>query len=153
MMMFPSIYGDDLFDDWFDGFPFNDRSMRNAEKKLYGRHGDQIMKTDVKETETGYELAIDLPGFHKEDLQCSLENGYLTISASKSYENDPKEKKNEKYLRKERYEGACSRSFYVGDGITQEDIQASFHDGILTLTIPKKEQEQVEQNKYIAIEG
>ena len=146
-MLMPSIFGENLFnDDWMDfGFP-------EVDKALYGKHANNVMKTDVKETDTGYEVDIDLPGFKKDEINAQLDNGYLTISAAKGLDKDEKDKKG-KYIRKERYAGAMSRSFYVGEGITQEDIKAKYEDGILKLSIPKKEAKAVENKKYIAIEG
>ncbi len=146
-MLMPSIFGENLFnDDWMDfGFP-------EVDKALYGKHANNVMKTDVKETDTGYEVDIDLPGFKKDEINAQLDNGYLTISAAKGLDKDEKDKKG-KYIRKERYAGAMSRSFYVGEGITQEDIKAKYEDGILRLSIPKKEAKAVENKKYIAIEG
>ena len=111
------------------------------------------MKTDIKETDKGYELVVDLPGFTKDEVKADLENGYLTISAEKGLDKDEQEKETGHYIRKERYAGACSRSFYVGEGITQEDIKAKYEDGILRLSVPKKEAKAVENKKYIAIEG
>ena len=146
-MLMPSIFGENLFnDDWMDfGFP-------EVDKALYGKHANNVMKTDVKETDTGYEVDIDLPGFKKDEINAQLDNGYLTISAAKGLDKDEKDKKG-KYIRKERYAGAMSRSFYVGEGITQEDIKAKYDDGILRLSVPKKEAKAVEDKKYIAIEG
>ena len=146
-MLMPSIFGENLFnDDWMDfGFP-------EVDKALYGKHAGNVMKTDVKETDTGYEVDIDLPGFKKDEINAQLDNGYLTISAAKGLDKDEKDKKG-KYIRKERYAGAMSRSFYVGEGITQEDIKAKYEDGILRLSVPKKEAKEVENKKYIAIEG
>ena len=123
-----------------------------VDKALYGKHANNVMKTDVKETDTGYEVDIDLPGFKKDEINAQLDNGYLTISAAKGLDKDEKDKKG-KYIRKERYAGAMSRSFYVGEGITQEDIKAKYEDGILRLSVPKKEAKAVENKKYIAIEG
>ena len=146
-MLMPSIFGENLFnDDWMDfGFP-------EVDKALYGKHANNVMKTDVKETDTGYEGDIDLPGFMKDEINAQLDNGYLTISAAKGLDKDEKDKKG-KYIRKERYAGAMSRSFYVGEGVTQEDIKAKYEDGILRLSVPKKEAKAVENKKYIAIEG
>ena len=146
-MLMPSIFGENLFnDDWMDfGFP-------EVDKALYGKHANNVMKTDVKETDTGYEVDIDLPGFKKDEINAQLDNGYLTISAAKGLDKDEKDKKG-KYIRKERYAGAMSRSFYVGEGVTQEDIKAKYEDGILRLSVPKKEVKAVENKKYIAIEG
>ena len=146
-MLIPSIFGENLFnDDWMDfGFP-------EVDKALYGKHASHEMKTDVKETDSGYEVDIDLPGFKKDEINVQLDNGYLSISAAKGLDKDEKDKKG-KYIRKERYAGAMSRSFYVGEGITQEDIKAKYEDGILRLSVPKKEAKAVENKKYIAIEG
>ena len=145
-MLMPSIFGENLFDDWMD-FSFPD-----IDKTLYGKHAKNMMKTDVKETDQGYEVAIDLPGFKKDEIKVELENGYLTISATKGTNNDEQDKKG-KYIRKERYAGAMQRSFYVGDAVAQEDIKAKFEDGILKLSIPKKDAKAVETKKTIAIEG
>ena len=146
-MLMPSIFGENLFnDDWMDfGFP-------EVDKALYGKHAGHVMKTDVKETDAGYEVDIDLPGFKKDEISAKLDGGYLTISASKGLDKDEKNKEG-KYIRKERYAGAMSRSFYVGGAVTEEDIKAKYEDGILRLSIPKKETKAVENKKYIAIEG
>lgn len=151
-MLMPSIFGEDLFDDFMRDFPFyDDRDMKKAEKKLYGRRGKNIMKTDIQEKDDSYLLEMDLPGFTKDEVKVSLENGYLTISAAKGLDEDEKEKKSGKYIRRERYAGACERTFYVGDDVSQEDIKGEFKHGILRLTIPKKAA-QVPEKKYIAIE-
>ena len=154
-MLMPSIFGENLFDDFFDGgFPFyDDKALRNTEKKLYGRKADHVMKTDIKEMDNGYELMVDLPGVKKEEVKVALEDGYLTISAEKGLDKDEKEKDTGRYIRRERYAGACTRSFYVGEGLTNEDIKGEFKHGILTLFVPKKEVKPVTENKYIAIEG
>ena len=125
-----------------------------GEKKLYGRKASHVMKTDIKEMDNGYELVVDLPGFTKDEVQATLENGYLTISAEKGLDKDEKEKESGHYIRRERYAGACSRSFYVGEDITEEDIKAEFKHGLLKLFVPKKEAKPaVEQKKMISIEG
>ena len=155
-MLMPSIFGENLFDDWFDGFGFYDmdRELDNAQKKLYGKKAGRIMKTDIKEKKDGYELVVDLPGFTKDEIKASVANGYLTISAAKGLDKDEQDKETGHYIRKERYAGACERSFYVGDAIEQEDVKAEFKHGILTLFVPKKEAKKaIEQQKYIAIEG
>ncbi|MDD5793767.1 Hsp20/alpha crystallin family protein [Clostridium sp. HCP1S3_B4] len=154
-MLMPSIFGENLFDDFFNDFPFyEDKDMKNVEKKLYGKKANRIMKTDIKEKEDGYEIEMDLPGFTKEEIKASLENGYLTISAAKGLDKDEKEKDSGHYIRKERYTGACERSFYVGDALKEEDIKGEFKHGILKLFVPKKEAKpEVENKKYIAIEG
>ncbi|MCM1569116.1 MAG: Hsp20/alpha crystallin family protein [Roseburia sp.] len=157
-MLMPSIYGENLFGDFFDAFDafpfFDNRELRKAEEKLYGRKASHMMSTDVKEKDGAYELEMDLPGFQKDEIQISLENGYLTIQAAKGFDQSEEDTETGKYIRKERYAGACSRSFYIGEEVTQEDVKAEFKHGILKLTLPKKEQKPaVEQNKYIAIEG
>ena len=153
-MMMPSIFGEDLFDDdWMD-FPFNrfDREFWGRKNPLYGKHAKNMMKTDIREHEEGYELDIDLPGFKKDEINVQLDNGYLTISAAKGLDKDEQDKKG-KYIRKERYAGAMQRSFYVADVVAQEDVKAKFEDGILRLSIPKKDAKAVETKKTIAIEG
>ena len=147
-MLMPSIFGENLFDDdWMD-FPFD--------RDFWGRTNNKttknLMKTDICEHDAGYELDIDLPGFKKDEIKVELENGYLTISATKSTDNDEQNKKG-KYIRRERYAGTMQRSFYVGDDVTQEDIKAKFENGILRLSIPKKDAKAVETKKTIAIEG
>ena len=150
-MLVPSIFGENLFDDFMD-FPFDD-DFWGRKNPLYGKNAKRMMKTDIRETEGSYELDVDLPGFKKDEIQASLENGYLTISAAKGLDKDEKDKDG-KYIRQERYAGAMSRSFYVGDEVTQEDIKAKYEDGILKLSIPKKEKKPaVEQDNHIAIEG
>ena len=154
-MLMPSIFGEDMFDDFMRDFPFFDENAGNKiEKKLYGRHAKNMMKTDIKEQEDGYELEMDLPGFTKVEITAELKDGYLTISASKGLDKDEQEKETGKYIRRERYAGACQRSFYVGEDITEQDIKAEFKHGILKLFVPKKEaQPKVENKKYVAIEG
>ncbi len=145
-MMMPGIFGENLFDDWMD-FSFPD-----IDKVLYGKNSQHVMKTDVKETDQGYELDIDLPGFKKEEVNATLNQGYLTICAAKGLDKDEKDQDG-KYIRRERYAGTMSRSFYVGEGITQKDIHAKFENGILKLRVPKEDKKAVEQSKLIAIEG
>ncbi|MBQ5415438.1 MAG: Hsp20/alpha crystallin family protein [Firmicutes bacterium] len=146
--MLPSIFGENMFDDWF-GFP-ELRDLDRAEKKLYGRHVGNIMKTDVREHEEGYEIDIDLPGFKKEEINLELQNGYLTVSAAKGV--DKTEEKKGKLIRQERFAGAMQRSFYVGDSLTEEDIKAAFNNGVLSLTVPKKSA-KIPEKKTIMIEG
>ena len=149
-MLMPSIFNDNVFDDFFE-FPFYDDK---AEKKLYGHHAANLMKTDIQEHDDGYTLVMDLPGFKKEEIQIELNNGYMTISAAKGLDEDEKDKKSGKYIRRERYTGSCQRSFYVGEDVTEEDIKAEFKHGILKLFVPKKEAKPaVEQKKYVSIEG
>ena len=150
-MMLPSIFGENLFDDWMDDFPVRG-FLEGEHNPLYGKHAKNLMKTDVKELEKGYEVAVDLPGFKKDDLHVELNHGYLTISASKSLNKDEKDQEG-KYIRQERYAGSCSRSFYVGEGVEEKDIHAKFEDGTLRLAIPKKDPKAIESKKCIAIEG
>ena len=154
-MLMASIFGEDMFDDFMRDFPFFDENAGNKiEKKLYGRHAKNMMKTDIKELEGGYELEIDLPGFTKEDVTAELKDGYLTISAAKGLDKDEQEKETGKYIRRERYSGACQRSFYVGEDVTEQDIKAEFKHGMLKLFVPKKEAKPaVETKKYVTIEG
>ena len=151
-MLYPSIFNESLFDDLMSvEFPsFAD--FGNIDKKLYGKRAAQVMKTDVNETEAGYEVDIDLPGFKKDEITLSLENGYLIVSAAKGLDQDSKDKKG-KFIRQERYAGAMQRSFYVGENVTEEDIKAKFEDGVLKLDIPKKEAAKVPEKKTIMIEG
>ena len=146
-MLLPSIFGESLFDDMFDF----DKEINRMNRALYGKHSRNMMKTDVRETENSYELDIDLPGFKKDEITIQLDNGYLSISAAKGLDKD-EEKKNSKYIRRERYAGAMSRTFYVGDNLTQQDIKAKFENGILKISVPKKDVQQVAQNNHIAIE-
>ncbi len=147
-MLMPSIFGEDLFDHFFDDF-----ETRPAHNPQHAMPLNGVMRTDVKETKTGYELDIDLPGYKKEDVQAELKDGYLTISAQTKSDNDEKDDKGH-YIRRERYVGSCSRSFYVGEDVEQDDIKAKFEDGILKLTVPKKEAKpQVDEHKFISIEG
>ena len=147
--MLPSIFRDNLFDDMFD-FDF-DREFDRMMRPLYGKHAQNMMKTDVRETGNSYELDIDLPGFKKDEITIQLDNGYLSISASKGLDKN-EENKDGKYIRRERYAGSMNRTFYVGSQLTQQDIQAKFEDGILKISVPKKDVQQVAQNNHIAIE-
>ena len=151
-MLMPSIFGENLFDDDWMNFPFNDEFW-GKKNPLYGKHAQNMMKTDIRETDGSYELDVDLPGFKKDEIKVSLEDGYLTIEAAKGLDEDEQEKKTGKYIRKERYAGACQRSFYVGEDVTEEDIKAEFKHGILKLFVPKKEAKPaVEEKKYITIQ-
>ena len=159
-MLTPSIFGESLFDDWMDDFPFGkdfekefEKSMFPAKNPLYGKHAKNLMKTDVRETDDAYEVDIDLPGFKKDEVTAQLNDGYITISASKGLDKDEKDKKTGKYIRKERYAGSMSRSFYVGEDVTQDEISAKFENGILQLKVPEKANKAVEGKNYIAIEG
>ncbi len=147
-MLMPSIFGENLFDDFFNDFARPSKSLMR-----YQTPASNVMRTDIKETASGYELDIDLPGYKKSEVQAELKEGYLTINASTS-RDDGEKNKDGQYIRRERYYGSCSRSFYVGDAVTQEDIKARFEDGILKVCVPKKEAKpEVEESKYIAIEG
>ncbi len=143
-MLVPSIFNGNLFDDFMD-FSFPD-----IDKELYGKRAQNIMKTDVKELEDGYEVMVDLPGFHKEDIRLELNDGTLTISAVKSLDKEDESKGN--YIRRERVVGNMQRSFYVGKALTEEDIHARYENGILTLDIPKKDARKVPEKKYISID-
>ena len=151
-MLMPSVFGKDLFDDFFD-FPFyDDKEMDKLEKKLYGHRSKNLMKTDVQETENGYVLEMDLPGFSKDEVKASLKDGYLTIKAEKGLDKDEKYEKTAKYIRRERYAGSCERSFYVGD-INEADIKGEFKHGILKLTIPKEQpKKEIDTTKYIELD-
>ena len=141
-MLLPSIFGDNLFDNFMDDmFP---ASERKTVKTM-----PSIMKTDIKETEDQYVLSVELPGFNKEDVKLSLKDGYLNISASTQNED---EEKDGKFLRRERYTGSMTRSFYVGEDITEEDVKAKFGNGVLTLSLPKEAPKKIEEPKYICIE-
>lgn len=144
-MLMPSIYNDDLFDDWFDDdfWPSFDSDMDQMNRKVFGKRAANVMKTDVKESKNGYDVAIDLPGFKKEDITCQLKDGYLTISAQKEHDNDEKNKEG-KFLRRERYSGSVQRTFYVGKEMNEKNIHASFSDGVLTLFLPKIEEKKPE---------
>ena len=152
-MLMPSIFNDNLFDDFFD-FPFyDDKADRKIQRKLYGHHAGNLMKTDIKEKKDGYELEIDLPGFKKDEIQMELNDGVLTISAAKGLDKDEEDKKGN-YIRKERYAGSMSRSFYVGKYVTVEDVHPKYESGILSFSVPKAEAKPVEEKKhYISIEG
>ena len=148
--MMPSIFGENLFDEFFDDdFPMI--PMRSIRNPLYGKNAKNLMKTDVRETDNTYELDVDLPGFKKDEVQLDLKDGYLTISAAKGLDKDQEDKKG-KYIRQERYAGACSRSFFVGEGIEPRDVSAKFEDGILRVSLPKRVKKELPRNSTIAIE-
>ena len=146
-MLMPSIFGEDLFDD-FMGYPTGRQAAANAYPQV-----KDMMKTDIRDVDGNYELEIDLPGFKKDEIKVQLKDGYLTLSAAKGLDKDAKDKEGN-YIRRERYAGSMSRSFYVGDGVKEEDIHAKYEDGILKLSLPKKAPKAVEEKDgYIAIEG
>ena len=164
-MLMPSIFGENLFDDDWMNFPFNDEFW-GKKNPLYGKHAQNMMKTDIRETDGSYELDIDLPGFKKDEIKVQLKDGYLTLSAAKGLDKDgylvlsaakglDKDEKDKEgnYIRRERYAGSMCRSFYVGDAVSEEDIHAKYEDGILKLSVPKKAPEKIEKDGYIAIEG
>ena len=145
-MMMPSIFGESLFDDFFD-------TVSKPIKAFRGAPIPQVMRTDVKESDKGFTLDIDLPGYKKEDISAELKDGYLTVSAKTNDENEEKDD-NGTYIRRERTFGSCSRSFYIGEEIEESEVKAKFEDGILKVFVPKKEvQPAVEERKYISIEG
>ena len=149
--MLPAIFNENLFDNFFNDDFYMPSVFGGKNDPLYGKHAKNVMKTDVRETGNSYELDIDLPGFRKEDVSLKIDSGYLTITASKGLEKDEKEKKDGKYIRRERYDGQCSRSFYVGEGVQAKDVGAKFEDGILKVSVPKAAP-QVETDNVIAIE-
>lgn len=139
-MLMPSIFGENFLENFFD-------------TPMVSYDTGSLMHTDIKDTDTGYELTMDIPGVKKEDVTAELRNGYLTIQASSNEENEEKDEDG-RYIRRERYTGCSGRSFYVGEDVAQEDIQAKFEDGTLRVLIPKKEPKPaVEQKNYIRIEG
>ena len=148
----PTVFGENLMDvfDDFDRSFF--RGFGNIDHTLYGKHAQHMMKTDVKETDDSYEVDVDLPGFKKDEIHLELNNGYLTISTEKTLEKDNEGKKG-KMLRQERYSGVMQRSFFVGEHLTEEDIKASYENGVLHVMIPKKEARKVPEKKTILIEG
>ena len=149
-MYMPSIFGESLFDNMF---PFDEKFFTEKKDPLYGKNVSRLMKTDVRETEKTYELDIDLPGFKKDEIQMELNDGVLTISAAKGLDKDEEDKKGN-YIRKERYAGNMSRSFYVGKYVTVEDVHPKYENGILSFSVPKEEAKPVEEKKnYISIEG
>ena len=148
--MMPSIFGENLFDTFFQD-EFDMLPVMGGRNPLYGKHGKNLMKTDVRETPNSYELDVDLPGFKKEDVSLELKNGYLTISAAKALDRDQSEE-NGIYIRRERVSGSCSRSFYVGEELEAGDVQARFEDGILRITLPRREQKTLPDHFTIAIE-
>ena len=146
--MLPSIFGENLFDEWFDSSL--EKQFFGGRDPLYGKHAKNLMKTDVKELDHGYLLDVELPGFKKDEIEIQLQDGYLTISANKQIEKEEKKEKG-RYIRQERYGGQCSRSFYVGD-IRPEDIQAKYEDGVLRVQIPREEESKLQKQSRISIE-
>ncbi len=150
-MLTPKVFEENLFDDWFNGFDLMDREMERMNRKLYGKHSGREMLMDVNEKDDHYDVEIDLPGFKKEDISVELNDGYMTITASKGIEENDENKKG-KVVRQERYAGTLSRTFYVGENVTSEEIHGKFEDGVLKLSIPKKETEKLANKNTIMIE-
>ena len=148
-MLLPSVFGENLFDEWFN-FP-DFRDVDRTERKLYGKHADRLMKTDVHEHDDHYEVDIDLPGFSKDEINLELKEGYLTVSAAKGVDKDKTDRKG-KIIRQERNAGAMQLSFYVGEHLTEEDSKASFKNGVLSLDVAKKDQPKLPDKKTITIE-
>ena len=146
--MLPSIFGENLFDDFFDDdwMCFPDWSAQNP---LYGKRAKNLMKTDVRETENTYELDVDLPGFKKDEISLALKDGCLTISAAKGLDKDEEDQKG-KYIRQERYAGSCSRSFYVGD-VEPDQVSAKYEHGVLRISLPKQAKRELPKDHTIAI--
>ena len=149
-MLTPRIFTENLFDDLFEDFPF--RSLENVDRKLYGKHAGREMLTDVKEHENHYAVEIDLPGFKKDEIKLELNEGYLTITASKGVDEEEKNKQG-RIVRQERYSGVMQRTYYVGEQIKAEDIKARYEDGVLKLEIPKVEEKKLPEKHTIMIEG
>ena len=147
-MLMSGLFGEDLFDEFW-GFPTHE--LANIDKHLYGKNARNLMKTDVHENDTDYEMDVDLPGFKKDQINVKLEDGYMTISATKDHDTEKKDRHG-KIIRQERYSGMMSRSFYVGDEITTDEIHGKYEGGVLTLSVPKKEAAQVEHSNHIMIE-
>lgn len=148
-MLMPSFFGENLFDEFFNDW---NREFRNMDRQLYGKNAAREMKTDVHEHEDHFEVDIDLPGFKKEDISLELQNGYLTVTAAKGLDKEETTKKG-KVIRQERYAGTMRRSFYVGDALTEQDITARLEHGVLSLSIPKKDEKKIPEKKVIMIEG
>ena len=152
-MLLPSIFNNNFFDDWMDDFRSLTRLSDETEKKLYGRRASHVMATDVHEHEDHYELDMDLPGFTKDELTLELNDGYLTVSAAKGLDQEHKDEEG-RLVRRERYAGTMTRSFYIGEDITEEEIKAKFENGVLKLTVPRKEEKKaIPEKKTIMIEG
>ena len=149
-MLMPRIFDDDFFEDWMH-WPVS-RSLADTEKQLYGKRAPHVMRTDIREQEDHYDVDIDLPGFKKEEIDLSLEKGYLTVSATKGVDKDETDRQG-RLIRQERYAGAMQRSFYVGTAVTEEEIKARFEDGVLKLLVPKKAAPKLPEKRSILIEG
>ena len=144
--MLPSIYGENMLDDFFG------TSFFGGHDPLFGKHGRNLMKTDIRETDDakGYRFTVDLPGFEKDEIHVDVKDGYLTVSAEKALDKDEEDKKG-RILRQERYAGACSRSFYVGD-VKPEDVKAKYEHGVLTILVPKHDSKKLTSSSKVTIE-
>lgn len=149
--MLPSVFGENLFDDSLSDFFGFGRMMPQISSELYGKHAKNLMKTDVRELDSSYELDVDLPGFKKDEVTVDLQDGYLTISAAKALDKDESDQKG-KFLRQERYAGSMSRSFYIGDDVESTDICAKYENGILKISVPKTAHKELPKHTTIAIE-
>lgn len=139
-MMLPTIYGENMFDELF-----NDEFFFGGHNPLYGKHARNLMKTDIREKDDNYELAVELPGFKKDEINLNVKDGYLVISAQKGLDKDEEDKKG-RVLRQERYAGVCTRSFFVGD-VDPEDVKAKYESGVLTITLPKEDKKKDDSKK------
>ena len=142
--MLPSIFGENMFDEFFD------HDLFGGHNPLYGKHSRNLMKTDIREKENEYELAVELPGFKKDEIKLDVKDGYLTVSAAKGLDKDENDKKG-KIIRQERYAGVCSRTFYVGE-VKPEDIKAKYEFGVLKVKVPKEEPKKLSGGSSINIE-
>lgn len=142
--MVSSIFGENMLEDFFEGDFFGRRNL------LYCKHARNLMKTDVREDEKGYELDVDLPGFKKDEISLEVKDGYLTISAQKGLDKDEEDKKG-RVLRQERYTGVCSRSFYVGN-VKPEDVKAKYESGVLSIVLPKETPKKLPSSSTVTIE-
>ena len=150
-MLLPSIFGENLLDDFMD-FPKMRDFGGDIDRKLYGKRASKVMKTDVREHDDNYELVVDLPGFKKEEINLTLDDGYLSIAATKGLNKEEKDKEG-KLIRQERYSGSMQRSFYVGENLSEDKIKAKFENGVLKLNIPKTNAQKLPEKKTIMIEG
>ena len=148
MRMLPGIFGDSFFDDFMD-YPLEKYFLMPSHDT--GKNFHAVMKTDVKEKDNNYEIAMDLPGIKKDDVKIELDSGYLTVSACRCSENEEQDS-GHKYIKKERYSGHYKRSFFVGENISNEDVRAKFEDGVLMITLPKNKPDELKANKNITIE-
>lgn len=146
--MLPSIFGENMFDDFFDGS--FDKSFFCGRDPLYGKHARNMMKTDIREKDDSYELIVDLPGFKKDEVSIDVKDGYLSISAAKGLDKDESDKIG-RVIRQERYAGTCSRSFYVGD-VKPEDVKAKYESGVLTVLVPKEDVKKSPVSTAVTIE-